>query len=106
MSLEGVDFVENATRSMQLKMYQSAHEFPALNLCDKAILLHNPYLRWGNPPHSKGWGTPCLEGYGYPWLARMGYPLSAAWGTPSSKCEQTDTCENSTFPIPSECGRQ
>ena len=24
---------------------------------------------------------------------------------PPPQCEQTDTCENSTFPIPSECGR-
>ena len=36
----------------------------------------------------------------------MGAPTcQLGWGYPPSGCEQTDTCENSTFPIPSECGR-
>ena len=72
-----------------------------------------PDLGWGVPPSWEGWGytNPHWEGWGYLPSARMGYPPvgkdggtpPVSWmGVPSPKCEQTDTCENSTFPIPSE----
>ena len=68
-------------------------------------------------PPSARWGTalPLVSQVGVaPIISQMRYLLSARWGAspigwmgvpPSPKCEQTDTCENSTFPIPSEYGR-
>ena len=90
----------------------------------------HPRSGWGYPIKSWTGGTP---GYPQPRLW-MGYPLSAEWGTPlpehlgwdsplpgpgmgyylpiswmvypppSWKCEQRDTCENSTFPRTSYAG--
>ena len=70
------------------------------------------YLAWGIPTLAGGgyliwWGLPTLDGgvptldqgSAYPWQA----PSPNSWkvGTPPLQhgCEQTDTCENSTFPI-------
>ena len=52
---------------------------------------------WVPPPPGKGdgtshWGIP-LKGHG-----KIGSIMGWRWGTPSG-CEQTDTCENSTFLI-------
>ena len=61
--------------------------------------LDGEYLPWGPPPHLP-WGTPppCPDldsGEGVPILDQggtyLGVPLPPG-------CEQTDTCENSTFP--------
>ena len=73
----------------------------------------------GGYPHpvpTRGGGTPSCPNGGYPPppVGQMGVPHTpVSWmgvpppgqpdgDPPSLKCEQTDTCENSTFPIPSE----
>ena len=64
-------------------------------------------LGWGIPPQLAVWGTPHLDlGWGTPPPSgpRMGFPTSAGWVPPLPKCEQTDTCENSTFPRTSCAG--
>ena len=81
------------------------------------------YPGWGVPTLAvgtySGQGVSTLAGGYLPWpggtlsLAR-GYPISGQGGTPSLSepgqgtplpgCGQTDTCENSTFPYPSDAG--
>ena len=57
-------------------------------------------------------GYPLSGRMGYLPLGRMGYPPVGKdgatpinhFGVPPLQCEQTDTCENSTFPHPSDSG--
>ena len=76
-----------------------------------------PDLGWGYPHPDLGWGYPYWEGWGTPPVRKDGiiHPPSIRKGVPSPisqmgvsppKCGQTDNCENSTFPIPSECERK
>ena len=48
------------------------------------------------PPHWPGWGLPPTVR-----LSGVPPPPSGLMGVPPPRCEQTDACENSTFPIPS-----
>ena len=82
-----------------------------------------PVLTWeGGTPSRPGKGIPPIGKDGVPPLGRMGYPCQEGttpsqwegWGYPPSlarwaypspcRCEQTDTCENSIFPHPSDAG--
>ena len=102
---------------------------------NKKILLHDPHrshsgggvppiLCWGHPLFCQGYPLSCLGGSlgqdlrqdwayppawtwtgvpypPYPW--HCGQCCNALWEAPR---EQTHTCENITFPHPSECGRE
>ena len=50
-----------------------------------------------------GWGVPTLARWHLPWLGGGG--TYSGWGTPPPPgCGQTDACEYSTFPHPSDAG--
>ena len=55
------------------------------------------------PPSGSDWKGGYWPRQGVPPVSWMGVPPCRPDGGPP--CEQTDTCENSIFPIPSESGR-
>ena len=67
-------------------------------------------LSWpgiGVPPHHQEWGgNPLLgrKGYPHPCCDGRGYPHQLDWVPFPPKCGHTNTCESSTFPIPSDAG--
>ena len=79
----------------------------------------HPHMAGVHPLGLDG-GTPIRDWMGYPpevtWDQPLGYPLERTWdqwmevlwdgdrvAPPPPRCGQTHTCENNTFPIPSEC---
>ena len=83
----------------------------------------HPDLARVHPLSGSGWGYPrpperdMRPGTRLPPRKDMGTPsgwkgpvdgsiMERRWGASPSPREQTDACENSTFPIPPECGRQ
>ena len=62
-------------------------------------------LGWEHPPPRPGMGYPPSAGWGTPtWTGDRGTPPVVVWMGHPPKCEQTDTCENSTFPRTSYAG--
>ena len=75
---------------------------PPVLTWDKGI---RPSGRMGVPPIRKDVDTPYQEGWGCPLWRRKRIPTCQPDGVPSPpKCEQTHTCENSTFPHPWDAG--